>query len=241
MHNSDNDDLDDLLQSDNDDSDDSSLKELLKAPSVDLDDLLAESLENVSLELQAKAARKKIGDTRLNKKEQEEIQATIRRWELVKDWKPAATVAVFHEQVCLNCGYVHSIFSGLFQREVNKKAHGQRWVKPEVPNMKLPKERKEHSEEVDLCWNCAEEFGFPPGADMEEPEAEADENEGQVFHTEEEAFTVDPNQFDLFPEELENALEAQAELAGDDTMTPEEAAEAEMQEAADSIFEQGEL
>lgn len=137
-----------------------------KGSDFSLDDLLTESLETIAESAAVKANRKKLKDTRLTKAEREAIEAKIRGWELAREWTPKASVAMFHLQKCY-CGSVHSIFSGMFQRQSHRVSAIERWVPAnDIADTGLPKEHKAHMTAVAVCIDCADSQGFGDCAHM---------------------------------------------------------------------------
>jgi hypothetical protein len=144
------------------------LEELLRpttahkvAGEFSLDDLLTESLDAINESAAVKAGRKKLRDTRTTSKERAEIEARIKEWELAREWKPAATVAMFHQQLCVHCFSNNRTFDGLFQRQVHRHSKINRWVRQaEVFDSGLDKEHKLHTSSVEVCEGCLEEQGF---------------------------------------------------------------------------------
>lgn len=182
------------------------------APSglISLDDLLEESMVTVHAARAVKEGRAKLKDTRTTRKEREEIEAAIRRWELEREWKPIATVAMFQTQDCENCGYVQGIFTGLFQKEVHRYNRTTRWVVPAAVNSHLPIERKENLSAVPMCMACVEDLGY-----FEEDEDEiAEEIEASLLPH---AAPKDEKKYDLSDYTAEEAPVVDGDLAvGDD-------------------------
>ena len=130
---------------------------------IDLDDLLAESLEEASASARIKSDRKSLKDTRVSVKEREAMEARIRAWELAREWKPAAAVQFFNTQLCSDCGSENSTYAGLFQRQVHRNSKVMRWVldvNGSGNNDGLPREHKESLTEVPVCRDCVTEQGF---------------------------------------------------------------------------------
>lgn len=108
-----------------------------------------------------KENRKALTDTRVTGKAREEVEQAVRQIELTRDWRARATVAMYQTQICAHCESVNSLFSGLFQREVNKHNHATRWVQVAQIRPELPKETKEAKNVTPMCFDCAtEDFGF---------------------------------------------------------------------------------
>jgi len=129
----------------------------------DLDDLLAESLEEATASAAVKSGRKRLQDSRISKREKDEIEAKIREWELAREWKPAAAVHIFNTQTCTHCYSENSTYSGLFQRQIHRSSKIMRWVldvNGSGSNDGLPKEHKSSSTEVTVCVECCAQQGF---------------------------------------------------------------------------------
>lgn len=177
---------------------------------ISLDDLMAESMETIHASKAVKAARAKLKDTRTTNRERAELNEIIRKWELAREWKPQATVAMFSTQDCENCGYVQGIFVGLFQREAHRHNHTTRWVIPSAVNDSLPIERKENLTAVPMCLACVEDLGyFEPEEDEGDPLAElmgADDQTAQ-------GVAPTTSDFDL---SMEEPGDADVEFASDD-------------------------
>lgn len=129
----------------------------------ELDDLLSESLTAIAETAAIKSARKRIQDHRLSGAELEEVQSTIKRWELSREWLPSANVAMFEAQVCTCCGSSSLHFKGYFQRQTGRISKAERWVAvdsdKQSPN--LPKERKIMETSSPTCPACASLAGYP--------------------------------------------------------------------------------
>lgn len=131
--------------------------------SFDLDDLLAESIEEATASAAVKSGRKRLQDNRINKREREEIEAKIREWELAREWKPAASVRIFNTQTCTHCYSENSTYAGLFQRQIHRSSKIMRWVldvNGSGSNDGLPKEHKSSTTEVTVCIDCCTQQGF---------------------------------------------------------------------------------
>lgn len=129
----------------------------------DLEELLSTAKSEIAEAASVKAARKRKQDGRLSGDESAEIEATIKRWELAKEWLPAANVAMFEAQVCQCCGSSSLHFRGFFQRQVGRQTRADRWVAvdsdKQSPN--LPKERKIMETPALTCVACASLSGYP--------------------------------------------------------------------------------
>lgn len=133
-----------------------------KEEEFSLDGLLAESLRAVEQEKGAKEARKRLARGNLEGKEREEIEATVRKWELARVWTARASVIMFEVQHCA-CGCSHRHFSGYFQRQTHNTSSIERWQKldsAQVAASPLPKEVKENVTEVLVCHSCCNQQGW---------------------------------------------------------------------------------
>lgn len=129
----------------------------------DLEDLLSTAKAEQAEVAAVKSARKRKLDGRLSGEESAEIEATIKRWEMAKEWLPVANVAMFEAQVCQCCGASSLHFRGFFQRQQGRQTKADRWVAvdsdKQAPN--LPKERKIMETPALTCASCASLSGYP--------------------------------------------------------------------------------
>lgn len=127
-----------------------------------LESLLAESLDTIHKRAEVKDLRKRkaAGNLRTGK-ELEEANTKIREWEMAREWKAAANVAMFNVQQC-SCGSTHSVFSGWFQRQAHRSSKINRWIRPDAePLASLPKERQDlHLPNTTICASCAASQGY---------------------------------------------------------------------------------
>lgn len=133
----------------------------VKGDGFDLDALMEESMDQINASAAVKLGRKKLKDTRISNKERIEIEETIRKWELAREWKPAATAAMFQTQYCNHCGSIHSVFAGIFQRQVHRSSKIVRWVLTSAAvDEALPKEVKHSDKTTVMCVSCVQGMGF---------------------------------------------------------------------------------
>ena len=127
----------------------------------DLESLLQESLSTIKDRAFVKEGRKKLAQGKYNTAEKAAIDAKIKEWEMAREWKPAANVAMFNTQSC-RCGSRHAVFSGWFQRQHHRKSSIDRWVRPEAePLSSLPNERQDlELAQTTICATCAPAQGF---------------------------------------------------------------------------------
>lgn len=129
--------------------------------SLDLDALLTESVEIRTAQQNLKAARKAVAVSGQSAEERAATEQKIREWEAKSEWKAAAIVAMFTEQHCTCCSSVHSVFTGIFQRQEHRINKASRWVREKTPaHLNLPKEQKITAENTPFCLLCAERNGY---------------------------------------------------------------------------------
>jgi hypothetical protein len=126
-----------------------------------LDALLTESMESKQQRENIKASRRRISSGLSNAKEKEELQAAIRAYELKREWRACANVAMFSVQCCLSCTKSQPHFLGYFQRQEHRTSKISRWIRgDQAPIMELPKEVKENAEFVSTCMDCVTSSGW---------------------------------------------------------------------------------
>ena len=135
---------------------------LSKTSDISLDDLMAESMAERRTADSVKAARALLaGSTKLGAGEREAIQASIRSFELKREWIPQAAVVMFARQQCQGCGDFHKTFLGFFQRQTHKHTKVDRWIASTKPTENsLARESKYQDSHCELCEACAELMGF---------------------------------------------------------------------------------
>lgn len=130
---------------------------------VDLDDLLAESMESVQGEKLAKAAKERIKRGGQSAVERAEDAARIAAWEAAHEWLANAAVAMFTDLRC-QCGASTRQFTGLFTREVHRHLKvSQRWRRVEAIAAHLVQETAIRIENVPMCGACAFDKGWDLG------------------------------------------------------------------------------
>lgn len=126
---------------------------------AELDELLAEAIQDKKVAEQVKAARAKAkGGFNLSPEDLERI----RRWELEKEWKAVAVAAVFLRTEC-SCGYHSTIFQQLMLEQKHRNdQHANRWTQ-QLPDTipDLPSKTIIRKQMTAMCQWCAEEKGFP--------------------------------------------------------------------------------
>lgn len=129
-----------------------------------LDDLLAESMQAKAESDLAKRARHALHqkDSKLGKREKEELQSVIRTYEARREWYAKADVVYFHVQHCTNCGHSHKHFLGFYQRQLSRFTNVDRWVRAEANSSKnLPKETRTDVSYTNICSACLVQYCYP--------------------------------------------------------------------------------
>ena len=135
---------------------------------LDLDDLLAESVQAVEADRNLARSRKLLQRKDLPQAEREELEARVAEWEARKYWETLAHVAVFHKQHCA-CGAVHQHFSHMMYHQQHRTdKFCQRWVRatPFVDTQTrqeiaaLPNKVAFQITVVPICHVCAAGAGF---------------------------------------------------------------------------------
>jgi len=128
---------------------------------MNLDDLLAESLQEQSDRQSAKEARKALAEGRAAPEERGALNKLVRGWEEKREWNPAAAVVMFSRQMCNGCGKFNCHFLGFYQRQSHKTSRADRWIPHTKPTDEtLPREAKYQDSVVECCEDCAEALGF---------------------------------------------------------------------------------
>ena len=153
-----------LEQSDLDDLLDESLgKKSSTTPDLelDLDGLLAESLEIVAAAKAGPSIRERLKRAQ-SATERKEIETTLRRWEAQHEWENHEECYLFVVQHC-ECGSKFQTAGGVFWHQRHRKdTHLERWVKvtPEARegfmagDAELPKRVLLTDEKVEFCAGC---------------------------------------------------------------------------------------
>lgn len=129
-------------------------------PTLDLDDLLAESMVSVKAEREAKAARERLKRGGLSAADQAADAERIRQWELANEWKVVANVAMFERYRCA-CGRQQTIFRQLMQRQQHRHLRdSMRYQRAETQKADLPNEIAVQKWEVPMCTHCSPAAGF---------------------------------------------------------------------------------
>lgn len=123
----------------------------------DLDSLLADSIDRKKSQ-ELKKRKEKCGAAAVfqSKAAKAELK-TIQKAEVKIDWKPIAAIAMFHEQVCLQCGSRHRHFQGFFQHQQHKwQQHSFKYVPIADHTMleRLPHYTKIVEQPCDVCDSC---------------------------------------------------------------------------------------
>ena len=127
----------------------------------DLDALLEESMTAAKAKETHKANRKRLQVSNLSKDEKDALESQVKLYELQKEWKAEANVAMFNVQAC-RCGSKHAVFSGWFQRQRSRQSKVDRWVRPEAgPSPALANERLDIDlPDTSICQTCAPAQGY---------------------------------------------------------------------------------
>lgn len=127
----------------------------------DLDALLAESMTDAKAAADTKVARQILAKGGLPTAERDAIAASVRAFELRREWNPAAAVVMFSRQKCKGCGGFSTQFTGYYQRQTHRHTGISRWV-PHIPptDEKLPREAKYVDTLAESCTTCAWNAGF---------------------------------------------------------------------------------
>lgn len=165
--------------------------------SLDLDDLLQESVKQVEDQKAAKLLNSRIRSGRASKAE----QAMSTQVELKANWRPVANCEMWDQTVC-ECGHTHATFTQYMQEFAplhSGVSLSHRWMKVEPQEVKdgLPNKAIYNVKEVFHCSECsnppegaeiiiwvnsqpsmAKEFEQEPDTQEEGEEAEGDEDTG---------------------------------------------------------------
>lgn len=133
----------------------------LAPPAVDdLDALLSESMAAHTQIVQGRAAKERLRRGGQSEAERREDAARVAAWEAAHEWQAVASVALFHDAVCL-CGASTRGFQGLFTRELHRHLRGtQRWRRVEAVQAFLPSEVAIRGVQVPMCGACAFDKGW---------------------------------------------------------------------------------
>lgn len=135
---------------------------------LDLDDLLAESMELKRESGKGKSLRDELRKAQ-TEADRKALEAKIREWEDTYEWTNKAH-CVFFERVQCSCGSLNSVFAGYFYHQAHKHLPAtQRWVKTEDtgkrqldPSLrdKLPKQVLYKTVAIPTCEFCVHLQGF---------------------------------------------------------------------------------
>lgn len=130
----------------------------------DLDDLLAESLQQAAERKAVKESQKKLKAAGANSRELQEDRERVERWQAEHAWTPVANVALYERHKC-ECGRQQTIFRHLMRRETHKHMRTvQRFIAVEESLANLPNEVAVQKWKVPQCTYCAQEKGFHLGS-----------------------------------------------------------------------------
>lgn len=125
------------------------------APSLDLDDLLAESVQQVEQQRAAKLLNSRIRSGRASKAEQAMAVAV----ELKAQWRPVANCEMWDQTICA-CGSSHATFTQYMQEFAPLHSGislSHRWLKVEPQEVRegLPNKAIYNVKEVFHCSECS--------------------------------------------------------------------------------------
>lgn len=134
----------------------------------DLDDLLQESLEYASDKDAGETLRRQLKKGGISRQEAQELEFKIQEWELRREWKLLANVAVFHESTCATCGGVHQHFVGMYYEQEHRTSAIKRLVLARTaPTSDMSPVKEEVGKRIllqpkvtEICSECATEAGF---------------------------------------------------------------------------------
>ena len=140
---------------------------------IDLDDLLAESMDLAKTKKQLKqsqkaAVRGKPQDKPatpgwLNKEEMEAHAADVQRIKAkTEGWKATDAVLLCYAQICAHCHSEHKTIEGIFVKKFNEKLRIASLVKPggTIEYANLPKQVEIRTSQVSMCANCYTDHGW---------------------------------------------------------------------------------
>lgn len=128
--------------------------------SFDLDSLLQESVREQAAKESIDKKKKLLRTNLLGHSDRKEIEATVNKWEMGREWLPEAKVAYFDTQVC-SCGRQHTHFRGIFQQQRHKLSTVIRYIQVDGSlNNGLPSLRKVDYHTCDICVDCATSKGY---------------------------------------------------------------------------------
>jgi hypothetical protein len=141
---------------------------------MDLDDLLAESMDLVQQRKNAKQAVKsavkgkpveqpKINTGWMTKDEMEAHAADIKRFkDKGERWKSLGAVLLCYAQLCSHCGSEHKTIEGVFVRKFSEKQRCTALFKPggAIEYANLSREVEIRTSQVSMCANCYPEQGW---------------------------------------------------------------------------------
>lgn len=106
---------------------------------------------------------------RAAKQSEEELEAVrqrrIRQAQILAarfEWRPVASVILFEDQVCRNCGRVHSLFRGFATLMERQSDSIKRLTAAQCLDPGLPFQRREIPSTAPCCAECLERFIVPP-------------------------------------------------------------------------------
>jgi hypothetical protein len=123
----------------------------------DLDSLLDESIKLRAEAGNIKGAREALAKGGMSAAERDAVQATVRAWELRREWTPVASTLLFSRQMCQTCKSFHTHTLGYFQKQQHRTTGIMRWIAAIKPiDKSLPREAKYEDSLVAICHECAD-------------------------------------------------------------------------------------
>lgn len=140
---------------------------------LDLDDLLAESMDLAKQKKQIKQSQKAGAKGKpqvepktpgwLNKDEMEAHAADVARIKArTEGWKATDAVLLCYAQICTHCGAEHKTIEGIFVRKFNEKLRINSLIKPGgvIEYANLPRQVEIRTSQVSMCADCYPQQGW---------------------------------------------------------------------------------
>lgn len=132
----------------------------------ELDALLQESIKAVEEEAAIKFLRAKQKRGGVSKEERDADEARIREWEARREWDTKANIGVFNKTEC-SCGSMTLTWSHLMHEQVHKEKRVTRSVRATAQIATLPNVTAYQVISVEACTACAGSKGW----DLSQPPA----------------------------------------------------------------------
>lgn len=130
----------------------------------DLNSLLASAKQQAAAKTRGADLQKKLAKGRksLPADEIAEIEASIASWEAEQIWRPVANVALLEVCVCGKCGKESPQQAGAMMQlqELRRKTDTKRLVRAAF-DPALPRQVRRVTTQIDLCYLCISQIGFP--------------------------------------------------------------------------------